>query len=129
MVPRTELSKPPQVVGVVDDDAAVCNSLKFALELEGFAVRTYAGGAELLGAGDIAGCDCFVVDQRMPEMSGLDVIAQMRERHISAPAILIISQPSARVNARAAKLHVPVVEKPLLENTLVDKIREACGQA
>jgi two-component system, LuxR family, response regulator FixJ len=129
MVPRTELSKPLPVVAVVDDDAAVRNSLKFALELEGFAVRTYASGAELLGAGDIGACDCFVVDQRMPGMSGLEVIAQMRERHISAPAILIISQPSAKVSARAAKSGVPIVEKPLLENTLVDKIREACGQA
>ena len=128
MVPRTELSRPPPVVAVVDDDAAVCNSLKFALELEGFAVRTYASGAELLRAADIAGCDCFVVDERMPGMNGLEVIAKMRDRHISAPAILIISQPSVRLTARAARSHVPIVEKPLLENTLVDKIREACGR-
>ena len=128
MVPRTELSRPPPVVAVVDDDVAVCNSLKFALELEGFSVRTYASGAELFRAGDIARCDCFVVDERMPGTSGLDVIAQMRDRHISAPAILIISQPNARVSARAAKSRVPIVEKPLLGNTLVDKIREACGR-
>ncbi|MGA8613096.1 MAG: response regulator [Xanthobacteraceae bacterium] len=128
MVPHTELSKPPPVVVVVDDDLAVCNSLKFSLELEGFAVRTFASGAELLGAGDIAGCDCFVVDERMPGMTGLEVIAEMRDRHISAPAILIISQPNARVSARAAKSHVPIVEKPFLGNTLLDKIREACGR-
>jgi two-component system response regulator FixJ len=128
MVPRTELSRPPPVVAVVDYDAAVCNSLKFALELEGFSVRTYASGAELLRAGDICACDCFVVDQKMPGMTGLEVIAEMRDRHISAPAILIISQPSARLSARAAKSHVPIVEKPLLTNTLLDKIREACRQ-
>ena len=126
MVPRTELSKSPPVVAVVDDDAAVCNSLKFALELEGFAVRTYTSGAELFRAGDIGGCDCFVVDEKMPGMNGLEVIAEIRDRHISAPAILIISQPSARVSARAAQSHVPIVEKPLLGNTLVDKLREAC---
>jgi two-component system, LuxR family, response regulator FixJ len=127
MVPRTEPGKSPPVVAVVDDDAAVCNSLKFALELEGFSVRTYASGAELLRAGDIAKCDCFVVDERMPGMNGLEVIAQMRDRHVSAPAILIISQPSARVSERAAKSHVPIVEKPLLGNTLVEQIREACS--
>jgi two-component system, LuxR family, response regulator FixJ len=129
MVPHTEVSKPPPVVAVVDDDIAVCNSLKFALELEGFSVRTYANGAELLRAGDIGVCDCFVVDERMPGMSGLDVIAEMRDRQISAPAILIISQPSARVSARAAKSSVPIVEKPLLGNALVDKIREACERS
>jgi len=129
MVPHTELSKPPPIVAVVDDDIAVCNSLKFVLELEGFTVRTYASGAELLRAGDVGICDCFVVDERMPGMSGLDVIAEMRDRHISAPAILIISQPSARVSARAAKSSVSIVEKPLLGNTLVDKIREACERS
>ncbi|MGA8615557.1 MAG: response regulator [Xanthobacteraceae bacterium] len=128
MVLRTELSRPPPVVAVVDDDEAVCNSLKFFLELEGFSVRTYASGAELLRAGDIGACDCFVVDEKMPGMSGLEVIAQMRDRHISAPAILIISQPSAKVSARAAKSHVPIVEKPLLGNTLVEKICEACRE-
>jgi two-component system, LuxR family, response regulator FixJ len=129
MVSRTELSKPPPVVAVIDDDSAVCNSLKFALELEGFSVRIYGSGAEVLRAGDIGTCDCFVVDQKMPGMSGLEVIAAIRDRHISAPAILIISQPSARVNARAAESDVPIVEKPLLGNTLVERIREACGFA
>ena len=33
------------IVAVVDDDPAVCGSLKFSLELEGFAVRAYASGA------------------------------------------------------------------------------------
>jgi two-component system, LuxR family, response regulator FixJ len=127
MTPCTELSKPPPVVAVVDDDLAVCNSLKFALELEGFSVRTYASGLELLRATDISACDCFVVDEKMPGMTGLEVIAQMRHRHISTPVILIISQPSASVMARAAKSHVPIVEKPLLGNTLLEHIREACA--
>ena len=44
---RTSSSSPP-VVFVVDDDPAVCSSLKFALELEGFAVSTYGDGEALL---------------------------------------------------------------------------------
>jgi len=127
MVPATEMSRSRSVVAVVDDDAAVCNSLKFVLELEGFSVRTYASGAELLRAGDIGACDCFVVDERMPGMNGLEVIAEIRDRNLSAPAILIISQPSLRVSARAANSHVPIVEKPFLGNTLVEKIREVCS--
>jgi FixJ family two-component response regulator len=39
----------------VDDDPAVCNSLKLSLELDGFAVRIYRGGGELLEANDFAG--------------------------------------------------------------------------
>jgi len=116
------------VVAVVDDDVAVCNSLKFSLELEGFKVRTYAGGEALLRANDLAGCDCFVIDQKMPRLSGLDVLAKLRERGIATPAVLIISLPSASLSARAAKENVPIVEKPLLGNTLVERIREACAR-
>lgn len=113
------------LIAVVDDDAAVCNSLKFALELEGFRVKTFRGGAELLRAGEIAACQCFVVDQKMPGMSGIELIGKLRECNIAAPAILIVSQPSAALSVRAAKAQVPIVEKPLLGNALLDRIREA----
>jgi two-component system, LuxR family, response regulator FixJ len=119
----------PPIVAVVDDDPAVCNSLKFSLELEGLEVRTFLGGAELLRARDIDACQCFVVDQKMPGMSGLELIEKLRHRLIAAPAILIISQPSAALSARAATAQVPIVEKPLLGNTLLDRIREALRRA
>ena len=52
------------VVIVVSDDLAVRNSLKFWLEIEGLTVRGYVSGADLLDAGDLARCDCYVVDQK-----------------------------------------------------------------
>jgi two-component system, LuxR family, response regulator FixJ len=119
---------PRPLVVVVDDDPAVCSSLKFSLELEGFAVRTYGGGGELLDAGDVAACNCFVVDQRMRDMSGMELIAKLRDRKILTPAILIISHPSDALTMRAAMAHIPVVEKPLLGNVLVDTIRHACSR-
>ena len=62
----------------------------------------------------------------MPGLSGLETIAALRNRSFKAPAILIISQPSAALSARAAAAKVPIVEKPFLGNALVDRIREAC---
>ena len=129
MVPQPHLKPKEPVVVVVDDDPAVCSSLKFSLELEGFAVRTFRNGLELLQDGALHDCSCFVIDQRMPGMSGMELIAQLRERKLATPAILIISQPSDALSARAAKALVPIVEKPLLNNALVERIREACQQA
>ena len=126
MAPQTKPTGQLPVVAVVDDDPAVCNSLKFSLELEGFKVRTYGGGAELLRDGEFAGCNCFVIDQKMPNITGMELIEKLRERRIATPAILIISQPSAALSARAAKAKVPIVEKPFLGNTLLDRIRDAC---
>jgi FixJ family two-component response regulator len=126
MVPSPHVKAKDPVVVVVDDDPAVCGSLKFSLELEGFSVRTFRNGADLLQEGNLEDCSCFVVDQRMPGMSGMELIAKLRERKVATPAILIISQPSDALSMRAAKAAVPIVEKPFLSNMLIDKIREAC---
>lgn len=117
------------LVGVIDDDPAVCGSLKFALELEGFAVCTFLSGAAFLHSRELDLCDCLVIDQRMPEMSGRDLIIEMRKRPLSTPVILIISQPNGALSAWAANAAIPVVEKPLFGNALVERIREACGPA
>jgi two-component system, LuxR family, response regulator FixJ len=115
------------VVIIVSDDLAVRNSLKFWLEIEGLTVRGYVSGADLLDAGDLARCDCYVVDQKMSAMSGLDLITLLRDRHFTAPAILIASHPSQSLREQAEKADIPIVEKPLLGNGLLDKIRDVVG--
>jgi two-component system, LuxR family, response regulator FixJ len=124
-----QLMMPRPVVTVVDDDPAVCGSLKFSLETEGFIVRAYGSADELLRAGNLASCDCFVIDQRMPSMNGLELIAKLRAQEVSAPAILLVSHPNPVVSARAKSARVSVIEKPLFGNALVDRIREACRRA
>jgi two-component system response regulator FixJ len=114
-----------RLVVVVDDDASIRDSLKVLLELEGFAVSVYSGGVELLEATELPGCACFVIDQDMPGIKGLDLVACLRDRRIAAPMILITSLPSKTVSARAADAGVPIVEKPLLGNDLLDNIRAA----
>lgn len=126
MKPQSRASDRSPVVVIVDDDPAVCSSLKFSLELEGFVVRAYGSAAELLQAADFDACDCFVIDQRMPAVNGMELIAKLREQKVLTPAILLISHPNPAVSARAAVAKVPIVEKPLLGNALVDRIREAC---
>ncbi len=117
----------PVVVIVVDDDLAVRNSLKFSLEIEGLTVHSFATGTELLNAIDLSLCDCLVIDQKMPAMSGLELITKLRERHITVPAILITSHPSPWLREQAQKADIPIVEKPLLGNALLDKIRDVIG--
>ena len=123
--PQTLPAAPPLIVVVVDDDPAVRGSLKFSLELEGFLVRAYGSASDFLTAG-LDDADCLVIDQRMPAMTGLELIAKLRVQNISTPAVLIISQPNVAVSDRAAKFGVPIVEKPFLSNALVEKIRQAC---
>jgi two-component system response regulator FixJ len=128
MPPGRDITVPCPIIIVVDDDAAVCGSLKFALETEGFAVRTYATGADVLDAADLARCACFIVDQKLPGMSGLDLIATIRGQHIAAPVILITSHPTIMLRERAARAGIPIVEKPLLGNTLLERVQGLIGR-
>ncbi len=112
------------VVGIVDDDPAVRNSLKFLLEIDGFAVGVYRSADDLLTDGNLSRFHCFVIDQYMPSVNGLDLAAKLREQHIPVPVILITTHPSKALVARANEMHIPIVEKPLLGNALLDRIRE-----
>ncbi|HEX2552707.1 MAG TPA: response regulator [Microvirga sp.] len=116
----------PGPVIVVDDDAAVRDSLKFALELEGMSVRVYEGGAALLAdAGGLAR-GCLVVDYSMPAMDGLELVDRLRGRRIGLPAILITGKANDDLRDRAARAGIRLVlEKPLADGALVEGIRSA----
>jgi two-component system response regulator FixJ len=115
------------VVGIVDDDPAVRNSLKFSLEIDGFVVRTYGNAEALLNEAELSQFSCLVVDQNMPGTSGLDLVAKLRHRQLLVPVILITSHPPKVLIARADEAGVSIVEKPLLGNALLDRIRDMVG--
>jgi FixJ family two-component response regulator len=108
---------------VVDDDAAVRKALKFVLETEGLVVETYASGRELLAAAAVASADCLIVDCKMPEMDGFAVVAELSNRKITVPVILITSMVTEEVRRRARKAGISgLLEKPLLGASLADSI-------
>ena len=114
---------------IIGDDPAVRNSLKFALEVEGFAVRVYPTGGELLSEAHLPDNGCLVVDYKLPEMNGLDLLSELRRRNIGLPAILVTTHPNSAVRNRAALAGVPLIEKPLLNDTLFQGIRTALGRS
>ena len=122
-IPRS--GRPP-LIAIVDDDHAVCGSLKFVLELEGFVVRAYGSAAELMAAGGVGSYDCLVIDQVMPHLSGMELITNLRSQKVTTPAILLVSELTAALSARAAAADIPIIEKPLFGNALFDAIRRAC---
>nr|WP_243373890.1 response regulator [Microvirga solisilvae] len=122
------MSITPGPVIVVDDDAAVRQSLKFALELEGMNVRLYESGAELLAEQNLPEDGCLVVDYYMPSMNGVELMDRLRRRLVKLPAILITARITDDMRKRAARSGFrQVIEKPLEDSTLLDSIRGALG--
>jgi FixJ family two-component response regulator len=113
------------MIYIVDDDSDVLGSLQFLLETDGFAVRTFKSGAALLGHDASDDADCFVIDYKMPNMNGLDLVKRLKSRDVSAPMILITGSPDETIEDRAASAGVHVLRKPLLEESLISHIRGA----
>jgi FixJ family two-component response regulator len=114
---------------VVEDDPDVLISLRFLLETEGFNVRTFASGPALLSANLPAAGDCLVIDYKMAEMDGFDLIGHLRERHVASPVVLVTAYPSPSVTARAEACGVRhVVLKPHIEESLIAHVRAAMGE-
>ncbi|KQT54391.1 hypothetical protein ASG43_01935 [Aureimonas sp. Leaf454] len=114
------------IVLVADGDRAVRDSIKFALELEGWLVGTCADGAELFDHPDLAHASCLIVDHHMPGGDGLDIADRLAERGILAVRILTTQTNSARLRRRAALRDVrTILEKPLLGDVLAGAVREA----
>jgi two-component system, LuxR family, response regulator FixJ len=114
------------VVYVVDDDPAVLGSLRFLLETDGFDVSTFGSGAALLNTVASNRADCFVIDYKMPNMNGIDLVTRLRNRDIAAPIILITGYPDDSIPAKAAVVGVhDVLLKPHLGESLVARIRGA----
>jgi len=110
------------VIVIVDDDFAVRNSLAFALTEEGFVVWTYCSAEMLLDDVLVGEASCLVIDQKLPALSGLDLVDELRRRDVSTPVILITTGPTAQIRRAAAKAGVAIVEKPLIGDALFHEI-------
>ena len=109
---------------VVDDDADVLGSLRFLLETEGYAVKTFANGAELLSSRLPGPGDCLVLDYKMEGMNGLELVREIRDRHISTPVVIITVYEGAVAKAAALGLQ-HVILKPHIEESLITHIQAA----
>jgi two-component system, LuxR family, response regulator FixJ len=118
-----------QTICVVDDDVGVLGSLRFLLETDGFSVRTFRSGGALLSAPYCGDVDCFVIDYKMPDINGIDLVRQLRNRGIDAPVVLITGYPDRNIAARAEAAGVQhVMRKPLLDDSLIKQIQHAIVQ-
>ena len=112
------------LVLIVDDDQAVRDALQFALQLEGLCVHVHSGGAALLADPDLNRAGCVILGDRMRHMDGFTLLHSLKARDISLPAIMLTSHATPNVRARADAVGVrKVLEKPLLDNALLENIR------
>lgn len=113
---------------IVEDDADLLNSLAFAFEVEGFNVHPYLSAEALLADGVLPAHGCLVVDHRLPGMSGLSLLRSLREQGCVLPSVLITTS-NAEIARCAERCGVEIIDKPLLSDVLIDKVRSLGASA
>jgi two-component system response regulator FixJ len=112
-------------IALIEDDAAILNSLSQLLESRGIAVRRYASAEDFLAAREEPP-QCIVSDIRMPGMSGIALQQEMHKRDAAVPVILITGHGDIAMAVQAIKQGVfDFIEKPFDDQRLTDSIAKA----
>lgn len=118
------------LLAVVDDDADVRCALNRLVASAGFAVETYASGAEFLHAIEGHEPDCLVLDLHMPDMSGFDVQNALALGHAAVPVVIITGHDTPEARTRAMQLGAKAyLSKPVNDLALLAAIDAALGNA
>jgi FixJ family two-component response regulator len=117
-----------QLVAIVESDDAVRESLELILALNRFGAESYALPHEFLDHADIDRCACFVFNENLPGMSGLELLEILRSRRITTPAIILAGQRNCDILNRAQRAGaLAVLQKPVAAPELIDWVGRALG--
>lgn len=114
---------------LVDDDAAVLDSMKLLLGLSGFDVDTAnAPNDALKMLEDGHSPDVLISDYRLPVMNGVELIKQVRAKtHPNVPVILMTGDTSADEIRTDGVANCHIVHKPTNTKALIELIRSVSG--
>ena len=117
---------PDRIVHIVDDDEAVRQSLAFLLGSAGLTVRLYDSASSFLAGLSAVKSGCLVTDVRMPDMTGIELLQQMRSKACHLPAIVITGHGDVPLAVEAMKAGaVDFIEKPFEQEALQHAVHAA----
>lgn len=116
----------PSVVYLVDDEPDICEALEFMLTANGFEVVTCPSGASLMSQLQSGAAASVLMDLRLPDVDGLDLLVKLRTHVPSLPVIVMTGFGQVQMAVKAMKLGaLDFLEKPIDEAELVDLLRRA----
>ncbi|MDB5809338.1 MAG: response regulator [Betaproteobacteria bacterium] len=115
-----------QTVFIVEDDAAVRDSLGLLLGLQGFRTQAFSCAEDFLRVYQPSWAGCLLLDIRMQGMSGLELQKTLREQRLGLPVIIMTAHGDVATVRTALKTGaVDFLEKPVDPDALLAAIRSA----
>lgn len=113
-------------VYVVDDDRGIRTSLVTLLTAYGMQARPFANGEDFLDEFDMLAPGSFLIDVRMPSISGIDLLAAIRGRDCFWPCVIMTAHGEVPLAVRAMRLGaIEFLEKPFTSSAL-EQVLLAC---
>ena len=117
---------PKQTVFIVDDDAAVRDSIKELVESVGLCAECFPSAPAFLDAFEPQRSGCLVLDVRMADVSGLALQAELNELGIGIPVIVVTGHGDVPMAVQAMRSGaVDFIQKPYRDQALLDSINGA----
>lgn len=114
---------------VVDDEPAICRTLKTNLSRHGFQVSTEANGAGAVGALDSWRPDIILLDLGLPDMDGVEVINEVRKRGNTPIIVLSVRETEHDKVAALNQGADDYLTKPFGVDELLARIRVSLRHA
>jgi DNA-binding response OmpR family regulator len=109
---------------VVEDEARIASFLLKGLAAAGYAVEHVGTGAEALARVALGGTQLVVLDLRLPDMDGFDVLARLRERGDATPVIVLTARGDVHDRVRGLDLGADdYLTKPFAFDELLARVR------
>lgn len=115
-------------VSVIDDDPDVLDSIRMLLEAKGMTVQCHVSAIDFLATDRQV--NCIVSDVRMPAMSGLELIGELKKRNDDSPVILLTGHGDIELAVQAIKAGaLDFIEKPFEADRLINAVRDAIAKS
>jgi FixJ family two-component response regulator len=119
------------MVFIVDDDPSVQRSLKRLVRSHGLGARVFSSARELLSEDinpEVSGC--LLLDVNMPEMSGIELQAELRRRRVNLAIVFITGHGNIPMSVQAVKDGaLDFIEKPFDPAALVKVVHNAIARS
>src|SRR5437763_3626438 len=120
---------PKSRILVIDDEAAIRDSLKMTLEYEGYEFVGAATGQEGLALAEREAPDLVLLDVKMPGMDGLEVLDRLRAMSETLPVVVISGHGTISTAVDATKKGAfDFIEKPFASERVLVSLRNALDQ-
>jgi two-component system response regulator FixJ len=126
---RIKMTKNNHTIFIVDDEKNVCNALSWLFKSVQFNVETYESAQLFLEKYNCEKQGCIIIDVRLPKMSGLELLEQLKAQKNHMPVIMMTGYGDIEMAVRAMKAGaVDFVLKPFNDQCLLETVQKCISR-